>query len=386
MTTDPDLSLATAKELFLDKSRKAIRELVKSERYQLRARSRSMERLPQSSLEDKDDSEDYDPEMEKKKSQRKRKRAMSDDGASSSAKKVALSEEYLSALSVSLSQEDEGQDLNALAVTGCSVHAEDNSTAEAMDLEPPALKNEGNDVGRRSTPPPQSASEDIKISTPAVNARTIEADGAAKPETEEVEDARVPKTLEISTSFVHPIEFNHLPNEDGSDPCHFCSDFAYGIVGLGKRTVEVVDLGDGRYDEIRNGHSQTGHQATRMCSNCVQRRLRVVKCLSHQFVPIQGLTAESFDFRAAYDSLVPGIIGQKRSAKNPWCSLCPTPGFFQCRCGLILCETCEIMARVFDSDLGKIVARIEAEARDLEGTRADVEFILPGNQLEKQHA
>jgi hypothetical protein len=405
MTTDPDLSLATAKELFLDKSRKTIRKLVEEERYELRARSRSMERLPQSTWEDEDDSEDYDPELERKKSQRKRKRVKSDDGAGSStpAKKAKLSEEFLSSLPVFLGAEEdevkvdagsanplqEGeQNPGALSVTGSSVPTKDDSTGKVTYLEPSGLEKEvKKDVGRESTPLPQCAPEDIEIATPAVNARTQEAGGAANPETEELEGERIPKTLEISTSFVHPIALNHLPNEDGSDPCHFCSDFAFGIVGLGRRTVEVIDLGDGRYDELRNGHSQTGHQATRMCSNCVQRRLRFVKCVSHKFVAIQGLSLDSFDFKAAYDTLVPGVIGQKRSAKNPWCSICPTPGFFQCRCGMILCEMCEIMARVFDNDLGKIVARIEAEAGDLEeGTRADVEFILPGNQLEKQLA
>ncbi|KAL3452827.1 hypothetical protein BJX65DRAFT_264891 [Aspergillus insuetus] len=405
MTTDPDLSLATAKELFLDKSRKTIRNLVEEERYKLQTRSRSMERLPQSTWEDEDDSEDYDPELERKKSLWKRKRAKSDDGAGSStpAKKVKLSEGFLSSLPVFLGAEEdevkvdaesadplqEGeQNPGALSGTDSSVPAEDDSTGQVMDLEPSGLEKEvKKDVRREGTPLPHSAPEDIEIATPAVNARTREAEGAAKPETGELEGGRIPKTLEISTSFVHPIAFNHLPNEDGSDPCHFCSDFAFGIVGLGRRTVEVVDLGDGRYDELRNGHSQTGHQATRMCSNCVQRRLRVVKCLSHKFVAVQGLSPDSFDFKAAYDTLVPGVIGQQRSAKNAWCSICPTPGFSQCRCGLILCEMCEIMARVFDNDLGKVVARIEAEAGDLEeGARADVEFILPGNQLEKQHA
>jgi hypothetical protein len=364
-----------------------------------------MERLTQSTWEDEDDSEDYDPELERKKSQGKRKRAKSDDGAGSStpAKKVKLSEGFLSSLPFFLdTKEDEaktdarsahplqkeGQNLDVLSVTESSVPTKDDSSGQVMDLELSRLENGvKKDVGRESTPLPQSAPEDIEIATPAGNARTQEAGGAAKPETEELEGGRIPKTLEISTSFVHPIAFNHLPNEDGSDPCHFCSDFAFGIVGLGRRMVEVVDLGDGRYDERRNGHSQTGHQATRMCSNCVQRRLRVGKCLGHKFVAIQGLSPDFFDFKAAYNTLVPSVIGQKRSAKNAWCSICPTPGFFQCRCGMILCEMCEIMARVFDNDLGKIVTRIEAEAGDLEeGTRADVEFILPGNQLEKQHA
>ncbi|KAJ0426951.1 hypothetical protein BJY00DRAFT_3905 [Aspergillus carlsbadensis] len=394
MVTDPDLSLATAKELFLDKSRKTIRELVKVEIPQLRTRSRSMERLSRPTWEDKDDRE----------SQGKRKRAKSDDGVSSSApaKKVAVSEGFLSSLSVSLDAEeedkvdaklayllqDEGQNPEALSVTESSVPTKGDNTGEVMDLETSEVEKQVKKAAEReSTPPPLSAPEEVEITTPVVNARAQEAESAAKPKTEEAEDARIPKILEISTSFVHPIAFNHLPNEDGSDPCHFCSDFAFGIVGLGRRTVEMVDLGDGRYDELRNGHSQTGHQATRMCSNCVQRRLRVVRCLSHSFSPIQGLSADSFDFKAAYDSLVPGVVGQKRTAKNTWCGLCPTPAFFRCRCGLLLCETCEIMARGFDNDLGKIVAKIEAEAGDLEeGTRADVEFILPGNPLEKQHA
>ncbi|KAL2834619.1 hypothetical protein BJY01DRAFT_224287 [Aspergillus pseudoustus] len=440
MTTD--LSLTAAKNLFLNRSAKTINAILEKEKYNLR--NRSMKLPAPQTWADTDDSEDYMPTasmaahsapvLSKKKNapkKRRKKKAESDDAAagssaSESADRVTTDNSFVASLPMLLDndgEEGEGQDMMEVDVAegaGSLQVAEtekeniakdnegvvegnvavDDSSALATDDQPLAelerstIKGgaegteEGNpalarspapreieakeEIKRQSTPPPVSQ-EEAEIMTPVVN-----------PGTKEVEEATPePTTLEISTSFAHPITFNHIPNEDGSDPCHFCSDFAYGIVGLGKRVVEVVDLGDGRYDEIRNGHSQDGRQPSRVCSNCVQRRLRVVKCSSHHALPLQGVSPESFDFRAAYDSLIP-VVGQKRSAKNPWCSLCPTPAFFQCRCGLMLCEECEIIERALGGDLSRVVAMIQTNDED--GTRADVEFILPGSQLEKQHA
>ncbi|EAW14314.1 putative C6 finger domain protein [Aspergillus clavatus NRRL 1] len=204
----------------------------------------------------------------------------------------------------------------------------------------------------------------------------------------------------IQTSLAHPVNFTYEPPSDGSSPCHWCSNFAYGIMGLGKRTVEVIDFGDGRYVEVGGGHVSEGHEPSRMCVICALERIHVVNCPGHRIVPLRGYKVETFDFKAAYNSMVP-VPGQTPKRTNPWCSLCPNPAFFGCGtlqtvnkyqepvapsspdvkgCGLLLCDRCELLMRAFRGDLTKVVAKNEQGNAEF-GSRADVNYILPGNDL-----
>lgn len=159
---------------------------------------------------------------------------------------------------------------------------------------------------------------------------------------------------------------------ESSEPCSWCDDFAYGLVGFEK------------------------HRPGPMCARCVQQRSCIVKCTGHRTEPLVEFKPESFDFRAAYDSLNPGT--GKRVMKTPWCSLCPSPAFFRCAtrpatsghlkstepgsvmgCGLMLCETCSILVQACN-DLTWVVSFNRSED-PADGSRADVDYLLPGSEL-----
>ncbi|GFF33414.1 probable ubiquitin carboxyl-terminal hydrolase 12 [Aspergillus udagawae] len=181
----------------------------------------------------------------------------------------------------------------------------------------------------------------------------------------------------IHTSLAHPVDFAYEPPTDGTNPCHWCINFVYGIMGLGRKAVEVIDFGDGRYVEIKGGHVKDGHEPSRMCVTCALERIHIVNCSRHYIVPLKGYKVDTFDFDAAYNSLIP-IPGQPRKRINPWCSLCPNPAFFGCNtlqlvnkyqepvaptsphargCGLLLCERCELLMRAYRGNLAKVVAK-----------------------------
>lgn len=163
-----------------------------------------------------------------------------------------------------------------------------------------------------------------------------------------------------------------IQSAETSEPCSWCDDFAYGLVGFEK------------------------HRPGPMCPRCVEQRSCIVKCTGHRTEPLDGLRPESFDFKAAYDSLNPGT--GKREMKNPWCSLCPTPAFFQCAtqpatsghlkstepgsvmgCGLMLCESCNILIQA-RNDLAWVVSFSRSED-PVDGSRADVDYLLPGSEF-----
>ncbi|KAE8357075.1 hypothetical protein BDV27DRAFT_164892, partial [Aspergillus caelatus] len=213
-------------------------------------------------------------------------------------------------------------------------------------------------------------------------------------------DPKYPVTRVIRTSLAHPIIFNYEPPEDGSSPCHWCDNFTYGLLGLGRRTVEVLDFGDGRCIEIGGGHLAQGHEPSRMCVVCVLERIHVMRCVAHRIVPLKGYNVDKFDLTAAYNSLVP-MPGQAPKKINPWCSLCPHPAFFGCGalqtvnkfqepvdapsqdaigCGLLLCEKCEGLMRLYRGDLAQVVLKNE-ETDAAFGTRADAIYLLPGNDM-----
>ncbi|KAB8276017.1 hypothetical protein BDV30DRAFT_55220 [Aspergillus minisclerotigenes] len=217
-------------------------------------------------------------------------------------------------------------------------------------------------------------------------------------------DPKHPVTRVIRTSLEHPVIFNYEPPEDGSTPCHWCDNFTYGLLGLGRRTVEVLDFGDGRYIEIGGGHVAEGHEPSRMCVVCALERVHVMRCVAHRIVPLKGYDVDTFDLTAAYNSLVPKP-GQAPKKINPWCSLCPNPAFFGCGalqavnkfqepvdassqdaigCGLLLCEKCEGLMRLYQGDLAKVVMKNE-ETDAAFGTRADAMYLLPGNDMYRSY-
>lgn len=203
----------------------------------------------------------------------------------------------------------------------------------------------------------------------------------------------------IKTSFAHPIDFAYQPPEDGSAPCNWCDNFAYGFIGLGSKTVDVIDYGDGQYIEMGRGHSES-HPPSRMCIACALERVHIMRCAGHRIVPLKGYDVNTFDFEAAYCTLVP-VPDQPPTMSNPWCSLCPNPAFHGCgtiqtrnkyqeavtassieakRCGLLLCEQCAALMEECNGNLDEVAGRNRQEDAEF-GSRADVDYVLPGNQL-----
>ena len=196
----------------------------------------------------------------------------------------------------------------------------------------------------------------------------------------------------IQTSFAHPMNFAYEPR--GGEPCHWCNSFAYGFMGLGRRTVEVIDYGDGKHIEMGGGHSSEGHPPSRMCVPCALERIHMMQCAGHKTAPLKGYNEKEFDFNAAYRTLT------LSKPTNPWCSLCPNPAFHGCStiqtrdkylqpvdassldakgCGLLLCSEC---AELVNESRGNLEVVIEKNQRNGElGSRADVEYLLPGNDL-----
>lgn len=208
----------------------------------------------------------------------------------------------------------------------------------------------------------------------------------------------------IRTSFAHPIDFAYEPPEDGRAPCNWCEHFAYGFMGLGPKTVDVVDYGDGKYNEMQGGHRED-HPASRMCIACALERLHIMRCAGHRIIPLKGYDIKTFDFEAAYRTLM-RVPGQVSTMINPWCSLCPSPAFHGCGtiqprnkylqrvdassaeargCGLLLCEQCAIQMQGCNGDLG-LVAGKNRQCHSEVGSRADVDFLLAGSELDRQYS
>lgn len=210
---------------------------------------------------------------------------------------------------------------------------------------------------------------------------------ASAAEKEEKQSNAVTRT--IQTCFAHPVDLAYEPPSDGSDPCHWCSNFIYGLMGLGPRRVEVIDYGDGRYIEIEGGHVGDGHAPSRMCISCAHARLSIMRCPGHRVVGLSGLNINDFDFDAAYATLVPAVGQGQPAVVNPWCSLCPNPAFFGCGtgegCGLVLCERCAMLMKGYKGDLDKVVARNKRDDAEF-GSRADVDYLVAGSVLEMMYS
>ncbi|KAH0544806.1 hypothetical protein FGG08_001035 [Glutinoglossum americanum] len=210
--------------------------------------------------------------------------------------------------------------------------------------------------------------------------------------------------MTIKTAFAHPITFNHIPAKDGSVPCHWCDAAAFGIMGIGEVHAEVINWQDGQgYTEVSGGHVGRGAEPSRMCSLCTMDRMLICTCEDHIMHPLPGRDPEDFDSRAALRELLSdrGLQGVSRSL---WCSICPSPAFFECctpqeldlpsgemgqapatasGCGLLLCETCEpLLARKYKGDLQAMISDAESNSHNFPaGLRADVSFLSDDGEL-----
>ncbi|RAK93153.1 hypothetical protein BO79DRAFT_137478 [Aspergillus costaricaensis CBS 115574] len=193
--------------------------------------------------------------------------------------------------------------------------------------------------------------------------------------------------------------------------------------------------------------------ATRICVTCALERLRIMLCgththtsstlsppvpssessttsksiptpTTHKILPLKGYDPNTFDFEAAYTNLASSSSSSSSlssasslqpttttTTTNPWCSLCPHPAFYGCArlqsrdvyleeitepqamgigCGLLLCERCEVLMRMYKGKVEDVVRRNEEDAvknysttggSGIGGSRADVGFLLKGEWL-----
>ncbi len=243
--------------------------------------------------------------------------------------------------------------------------------------------------------------------------RTTEENGCASLHFSRPDDNEM-RTVKIQTSYAHPISFGQMKS-----PCHFCHHPSrppsFGMFGLGQRKnptgMPPTSPSDG-FTEISGGYVSEGAEPTKMCSKCTSNRLSIVSCVDHQLAPIPGLDKDSFDLVAAWASLLGNDQEDGRNTHAPdlgahsrayWCSICPTPAFFQCiasgaededdapdGCGLLLCQGCEsLLETVWEGNLDKFVAEVTAEGIDgtLDmtdwdmGVRADVAWLHSEGEL-----
>ncbi|KAL2008450.1 hypothetical protein VTN00DRAFT_6644 [Thermoascus crustaceus] len=187
----------------------------------------------------------------------------------------------------------------------------------------------------------------------------------------------------ITTSFAHPINFAYEPTSPKDKPCHFCTDFTYGMLGLGEVKVEVIDYRD-RQLRLRRDRRRAHRRRSR----------------THP----DGYDPESFDYAAAFATLEPSTTttttptdgssgdGGTPVLQNPWCMLCPNPAFFGCittqslnkfqepvtpspdavGCGLLLCANCAGLMQIPHCDVAKVVKR----NRERDGQDGDQDIVM----------
>ncbi|CAK47653.1 hypothetical protein M747DRAFT_301341 [Aspergillus niger ATCC 13496] len=234
----------------------------------------------------------------------------------------------------------------------------------------------------------------------------------------------------ITTSLTHPITLTPTPQT-----CSFCPSLPYSLFGHYQppRTISVLPFlppGNkaGDYMELHpqipnstNHHHNHYHPQTRICVTCALERLRIMLCgqqlpsapstsgsesANHKILPLKGYDPDTFDFEMAYTNLAATSIS---TSSSPWCSLCPHPAFYGCGrlqsrdvfleevtepqamgvgCGLLLCERCEVLLRIYKGKVEDVVRRNEEDAiknngggDGTGGSRADVGFLLKGGWL-----
>ncbi|KAJ5613327.1 hypothetical protein N7510_006521 [Penicillium lagena] len=216
-------------------------------------------------------------------------------------------------------------------------------------------------------------------------------------------DMEITRQYRITTYFAHPMEFLYEAPDDGTRPCHWCNNYAYGLKGLGKRCVEIADFGDGQWIELENGHQLDGKEPSRMCVECVFARIRILQCLKHKgrILPLEIVNgsvdmeaARSAILRAERHLVTPDTMIAGPSVpppQQPWCSLClqpathccgahqdnPTPSSIGVGCGLTLCKKC-LDRYMYHGTIEAVVEQNRTIPSANTETRADVDLILKG--------
>lgn len=213
----------------------------------------------------------------------------------------------------------------------------------------------------------------------------------------------------IRTYYPHPLT---ILDKNSLVSCHWCSNFAYGIVGLGPRDTEILDFGGGRMIEITDGHQCEGKEPSRMCWYCATERLQIMQCQHYDIAPMMhDLDPQTpFSASAAFQDLAQARAALQEpssqcngkpfeEADHEWCSLCQRPASWSCNsnqtfladalgnvhqqmgpidigCGLVLCDYCAQTVKWFHGDLDRAAAWGKQDLQNKTEFRADVDYIL----------
>jgi hypothetical protein len=198
------------------------------------------------------------------------------------------------------------------------------------------------------------------------------------------------------TSLAHPVEFLAECPPDGSRPCHWCNNYAYGITGLGPRNPEIWEFDDGTLVELEDGHIGEGKEQSRMCVSCTWDRYKIMRCSHTTLSPLPtSLSAAhgeqrdmAFEYLAkAQEALIDPVTQLTGPAfakpTYEWCSICKEPAFGLCKtlqpidvhaevvdleqetlgCGLALCESCYSRTTKAEGNLDAVVAGANCDLR-----------------------
>lgn len=218
-----------------------------------------------------------------------------------------------------------------------------------------------------------------------------------------------PRPFLVQTELPHPLTVMYDSSGPGCEPCHWCDNFAYGIVGLGVRYVEVLERRKGQWAELRYGHTHEGKEPSRMCIRCSLNRINIILCAHDNLVPLVDNSIVQLHEVPIFEELAKASQGLKYKPKlvnqtgqsfpepiHPWCSLCQSPAHWRCDepqyryhrqepvdiyplvtgCGLHLCNSCAEHTKRFGGDLDAVYKQ---GIKDLENgvkIRADVNYIL----------
>lgn len=221
-------------------------------------------------------------------------------------------------------------------------------------------------------------------------------------------------TFQPPNGHPHSLTVWHEIPIDGSEPCNWCYNFSYGIVGYNSLRPRLTKV-------FRSPHTGQKYTYThekkpsRMCINCTMDRVAILDCAHNKIEPMSGLPLNKLEVCAAFEELTEAsaclaagstVAGEPfPSPGYPWCSLCREPASYQCavpytdtsdmmsfeqyiaavrRCGLRLCDYCAHYAKLYRGDLDAVVKRGEDDPNNKAEFRADVAFILkrsPDNEF-----
>ncbi|KAJ5773809.1 hypothetical protein N7457_008705 [Penicillium paradoxum] len=285
------------------------------------------------------------------------------------------------------------------------------NTTPTNALQDPGTQNGIKDPSVVKQPPPIDviiidSDDDVPNgqNTPIYISDSPPADSTSLPTTE---NPQTEKIYRLWTLLAHPVEFLANVPLDGSRPCHWCHNFAYGIVGLGGRCTEILEYGDGTMIELGDGHIDEQKEQSRMCLECTYDRVKILQCSHNSLVPLPASLsthdaaqrdAAFANLKQAADVLLDPLTGKTGSSfplsSHKWCSLCQEPASFSCQtlqpvdvyaaivdcdeetygCGFMLCKNCHDLTNHFKGNLHAVVAFRRDRLAPL---RADVDYLLP---------